>query len=128
MFCNRSEDAEALAGRLREGNLPAAHVSAQRTQLERMDVLNALRDLRRAFWVATGGQAGPYSACPPCWRARWPGRCCCCASSALPARVRRAALVGPWRAPLLEALPLPLTFTFTFTPGRPVQGAHRCGN
>lgn len=48
VFCNRREAAEALAGRLAEEGYPAAFLSAQKQQLERMDALNALRDFR---WV-----------------------------------------------------------------------------
>lgn len=41
-------DAEEVAERLLAAGYPAAHLSAQRTQLQRIEALNALRDFR---WV-----------------------------------------------------------------------------
>ncbi len=39
-------DAEVVAERLQAAGFPAAFLSAQRTQLQRIEALNALRDFR----------------------------------------------------------------------------------
>jgi hypothetical protein len=63
-------DAEAVAQRLLAAGYPAAPLSAQRSQLERIEALNALRDFRWATgqWVEqVGGRAFPV------WRGGWGG-------------------------------------------------------
>ena len=46
VFCNHRWEAAELAGRLAGAGYPAACLSGQRSQLERIDTLNALRELR----------------------------------------------------------------------------------
>lgn len=53
IFCNRKADAERLTSRLAAGGYPATYLSADRSQLERIDSLNALRDYRARVAVTT---------------------------------------------------------------------------
>lgn len=53
VFCNRRVDAEAMAGALSSAGFAAAHLSAERSQLERIGALNALRDFRTRVAVTT---------------------------------------------------------------------------
>jgi ATP-dependent RNA helicase DDX20 len=60
VFCKYKTDAEEVAERLLAAGYPAAHLSAQRTQLQRIEALNALRDFRWVCWLLSRPRLGTF--------------------------------------------------------------------
>lgn len=69
--CTLPADAELVVDRLLDAGYPAAYLSGQRTQLQRIEALNALRDFRCAPVCAS--VAGALPACIMCACVLCPG-------------------------------------------------------
>ncbi len=66
VFCKRREDLEPLAAQLLAAGFPAAALSAAQTQLERLDIINALRAFRLRVVVSIRATLQQIARQPSC--------------------------------------------------------------